>query len=78
MDIISGWLKLSGPKDGVLEAETRFSDLNSRISEDERLEEVARQVVWAYQMSETTWEKYNPKLNAKIEDARRAKHPEVS
>ncbi|CAF3846929.1 unnamed protein product [Rotaria sp. Silwood1] len=69
MDPVIGYLKLSGPKECVMKAEKEFDRIKSIQGEQARLLANARDIIWAYEISDNNWEKYIPELNARMEHA---------
>jgi hypothetical protein len=69
MNINTGYIKLSGPKESVTLAENEFLRITSIQTRQAHVIEISRYVMWTFQTNDANWEKYTPDLNARIEDA---------
>lgn len=78
MNIVIGYIKLFGAKEGVRQVEMRYYQEQARQSEQARLAVIARDIIWAVKTDDTHWGKYVPELNARIEDAHSSKLPKVN
>jgi hypothetical protein len=70
VDLTNEKLKLSGPKDMVMETESEFYRIKSVKAEEAFIASSARAAIWAFETTTGTYVKYSLKLNADIEHAR--------
>ena len=78
MNITIGYLRLSGRKESVSEAENEYLRQDAKQHERARLAAIDPRIIWAYQIDENKWEKYKPELNIRIECAYASKILTVS
>ena len=78
MNVLIGFVKLSGPKQAVIEAENQYFREQAKQIEQAHLAVIARDIVWAYTKDNCNWVKYSLELNAHIEDEYVLERPTVS
>lgn len=77
MDPESETLRLSGPREHVINVLTEFYRVKAEKQEENYIALIARHVVWGFLTTSNTYEKYSLKINARIEDAYQAQKPVV-